>query len=167
MAKKKRKLTAWQRHVKSYMASHKGLSFKEALPKAKLTYRKGSNPSKRRASPSPRASKKPRKVKRRMAKRKTRRSRQITIPLAPVLGLFAGMADSMSAVMDGNYYDAVAWATAHYTGYKTWDQSWDFSELKKGLFPLVAGLLVHKFVGGAPLNLNRILAAAKVPLIRI
>jgi len=159
----KRKLTAWQKHVKSYMASHKGLSFKEALPKAKLTYRKGS-----KSTPNP--TKKPSKGgkgRKKMAKKKRRRNNQMTIPLAPVLGLMAGLTDSINAAMQGEYKNAIDWAVAHYTGYEPWSQSWNPAQLQRGLLPLVAGLLVHKFVGGAPLNLNRILAAAKVPLIRI
>ena len=168
MAKKKRKLTAWQRHVKSYMASHKGLSFKEALPKAKLTYRKGSNPSKRRASPSPRASKKPRKVKRRMAKRKTRRRRQMTIPLALVAGAAAGAVEPVMKLLEGAPPTEVAsWIVAHYTGYESWSGQFNLEQLKHGLLPLIAGAAIHKFVGGAPLNVNRMLGAAGVPLFRI
>jgi hypothetical protein len=36
-----------------------------------------------------------------------------------------------------------------------------------GTVPLILGGLVHKFVGGAPLNVNRMLAQSGLPVIRI
>lgn len=173
MAKKKRKLTAWQRHVKSYMAAHKGLSFKEALPKAKLTYRK-SKIRTRSGSSNPRP-KKAGKVKRRMARRYTRRrrrrSRQITVPLAVVAPLVASNVGAVMNMVRDPSPDSVAASLSHigaiYTGYSAIEGRFAPEMLAQGLLPLVAGLLVHKFVGGAPLNLNRILARHNIPFIRI
>jgi len=162
----KRKLSAWQKHVKSYMHSHKGLSFKEALPKAKLTYHSKSS-SKSSKSSNPRSSKSSRKVKRKMAKKKRRRSRSITIPLAPIAGLGAGLATPISQALAGNYESAFYYLSQNYTGVDPRTGQFNIEHLKRGLVPLLGGLLVHKFVGGSPLNLNRILARANVPFIRI
>ena len=158
----KRKLSAWQKHVKSYMASHKGLSFKEALPKAKLTYRKGSNPN-------PRPSKKARKVKnvvrRRYSRKRNRKSRQFTIPLAPIAGLIGGMASPIRFALMGNLEGALNEIAYNYIGFYPPDMTFDPNRLKRGLLPLILGCAIHKFVGGWPLNVNRYLK--DVPFIRI
>ena len=124
-----------------------------------------SAPATKRSSPS--ASKKPRKVKRRMTKRKRRRSSGISIPLAPIAGLAAGLGEPIARVISGDYDGAIVLLGRHYTGFDSKSGTFQPNYLKKGLLPLIAGLLVHKFVGGTPLNLNRVLARAKVPFIRI
>lgn len=163
--KKKRKLSAWQKHVKSYMASHKGLSFKEALPKAKLTYQKvGSNPT------SPRASKnKPRKVKKKMAKKKTRRSRQMTIPLTIAIPAVGGTVAAAKYGWDHGWgiEGAIDQVSQAWTGFSFINKTFDMNQMWRALFPTIFGAVIHKFVGGPPLNVNRLLAAAKIPLIRI
>lgn len=120
-----------------------------------------------RRSRSSRRKSNPSRRKRRVARRRKRRRRSRTIPLGPVLGLAAGMVGPAQALMEGNIESAAELACRQYTGYSFQHQHFDANELKKGLVPLVAGLLVHKFVGGWPLNLNRTLAAAGVPYIRI
>ena len=113
-----------------------------------------------------------RKVKRKLArKNKNRRKSQMTIPLAIVAPLAAGIGPSVASIIADPSPENVAGTLNHlaliYTGYNAIDGVFDMGALAKGLFPLIAGGLVHKFVGGAPLNLNRMLAAAKVPFIRI
>lgn len=168
MAKKKRKLTAWQHHVKSYMASHKGLSFKEALPKAKLTYRKGSSPKSKSSNPRP--SKKAGKVKRKVAKKKRRRGAR-TIPLAPVLGVVGGFIipnkfgySVVGRAMEGNWEAALHVALMNYTGFNPDDGSWNPMDAR-GLWTALGGFAVHKIA--SMLGVNRVLGRAKVPLIRI
>jgi len=138
----------------------------QVLASGKYKFVKNLTKSKSTPNPKKKASKGGKGGKK-VAKKKNRRNRQMTIPLAPMCGLFAGMADGIGAAMRGDYENAINWTVAHYTGYEPWSGQWNPEQLKRGLLPLVAGLLVHKFIGGAPLNLNRILAAAKVPLIRI
>ena len=160
----KRKLSAWQKHVKSYMATHKGLSFKEALPKAKLTYHKSGG------NPGPRALtvKAPRKAKRKMTRRKkTRRSRSITIPLAPVVGLIPMVSGAAESLIYGDTKTAIKRLSWDTLGYSLTTHKWDARKCGANITPLIIGLLLHKFVGGSPLNLNRTLARAKIPFIRI
>ena len=114
----------------------------------------------------------PKKTKRRggfrMSKKKRRYNRNITIPLAPIAGLAAGMSTAIvDGAMKGNWELFFNELCRNYTGYNPYDQTWNVFSLKKGLLPLVIGLLVHKFVGGSPLNLNRTLARHKIPFIRI
>ena len=91
----------------------------------------------------------------------------MTIPLAPVIGLVAGLGPTIKEVIAGNIDAAIHEAAWAYTGYDTYDATFNPQRLTYGLVPLVVGCLVHKFVGGAPLNFNRLLARANVPFIRI
>jgi hypothetical protein len=52
------------------------------------------------------------------------------------------------------------------TGYMIDTGKFNFGYLKQGLLPIVAGLLVHKFIGGK-LGVNRALAGAGIPFVRI
>lgn len=101
-----------------------------------------------------------------MAKRK-RRKREMTIPIATVAGLAAGMAEPAGALMAGDIQHALAVISYNYTGYNPEDKTWDPMRMQRGLLPLVIGALVSKFVGGKPLNINRRLAAAGIPFLRI
>lgn len=100
-------------------------------------------------------------------RRTRRRSSQMTIPIAPVAGLVAGLAEPADYLIKGDMKNAMLKLCKNYTGYNYEVGLWSPEDLKRGLLPLVVGLLVHKFVGGPPLNLNRMLGRAKVPLIRI
>lgn len=99
--------------------------------------------------------------------RSHRRSGGMTIPIAPILGLVAGLAGPAQDLMKGDYNRAAINALYNYTGYNMEAKTFNVQGLINGLTPLVIGLLVHKFVGGKPLGINAILAHARVPLIRI
>ena len=101
-----------------------------------------------------------------VAKKKKRGSRKFTIPIAPIVGLAAGLAGPIKDLMDGEVEFAVNKLKYSYLGLDT-DNNFKAEALMNGLVPLIVGGLVHKYVGGAPLNLNRMLAAANVPIIRI
>jgi len=101
-----------------------------------------------------------------MAKKKKRGKRKFTIPLAPIIGLAVGVAPAIKDLMDGEVEYAVNKLKYSYLGL-TPDNTFKPEALLSGLFPLVMGSLVHKFVGGPPLNVNRMLASANVPVIRI
>ena len=138
------------------------------LASGKLRFVK--NPKTKRSNPSS-SKKKTRKVKRRMARRKRRnRRKSFSIPLAPTLGLVAGLAKPIERAIQGRFVgndSFVDIASHHYLGYIPSRNQLDWGGLKNGLLPLILGAVIHKFVGGHPLNVNRMLAAAGVPLIRI
>lgn len=100
------------------------------------------------------------------------RKRKFTIPIAPTIGLFAGLASpSGISVIDHaqrGEWDAIPRRLSrNYLGYAVEDGTWALGELKQGLLPLILGVLIHKFVGGSPLNLNRALGRAGVPILRL
>lgn len=145
---------------------------RKGLPKAIIKKygisKKAWNVYRGRKKSSSRVKKVTKRRRRSLGRRKRKRgSRKFTIPLAPVLGLAAGLAKPLQFLLAGQAEYAVVEATRNYTGYDMQTGQFWAPNLMKGLFPLAIGLLVHKFVGGAPLNANRMLAAANVPIIRI
>ena len=132
-------------------------------------YRFMKNPS--RSRPKAKTKRKNvRRVKNTMARRRGRRRRSrssFTLPIAPIAGLAAGMIEPIGKGIAGDWEGAIAGVTFNYTGYNVDDGTWDPMRLSRGLVPLVIGALVHKFVGGPPLNINQMLGKAKVPFLRI
>lgn len=102
-----------------------------------------------------------------MARKKKRGKRKFTLPIAPIVGLAAGIVEPAQQLMAGNMIDAANIASINYLGYDFVNKTFNAQHMLRGLVPLVLGGLVHKFVGGAPLNVNKMLAAAGVPVIRI
>ena len=102
----------------------------------------------------------------RMPKKKRRYSRKMTIPLAPLMGVIPMVQKPIEALVQGNFNEAVERAKWNILGINRENQ---FVPQKfiANITPLIIGLLVHKFVGGSPLNLNRTLARHKIPIIRI
>jgi len=166
--KKKRALTGWQKHVKATMAKYPGLSFKEALPKAKLTYKKGSPRSESPASPAPK-----KRGGRKMAKRKKGRKRaSFTLPIAPVAGIASGFllapsgwASPVEAAMAGDakrFSDAIM---ANWLCYDNTSGKFDFVNKGIGIKLTLVGCLIHWVAG--KFGVNRFLARSKVPVIRV
>lgn len=93
--------------------------------------------------------------------------RKLTIPVALVAGVAAGMADPIRKIMEGDVPGGISWMVSNYTGINTETGGFSINALSRGLVPLLMGAIVHKYVGGAPLNVNRALAAAGVPILRI
>lgn len=98
-------------------------------------------------------------------KNKRRRSREITIPIAIVAPIAGTLAWCYQA--HGEWAGRLNLLCASYTGYDPGLQKFRPGLLKQGLGSLIIGAIIHKFVGGSPLNVNRMLARAKVPFIRI
>lgn len=133
------------------------------------------NKSSRSSNPRP---KKARKVKRKMARRRyyrtrSRKKKSMTIPLAPVMGVLAGAlrtapsgSNIVENIMTGDFAGLAYNARELFAGI---DNTGAFRPewLLQTYGPMAVGALIHKFVGGSPLNLNRMLAAAGVPFIRI
>lgn len=112
----------------------------------------------------------PKRVRKMARRKKNRGKRKFTIPLAVVAGVGAGFAQPIATAMKGDYPAALGQVVHNYTGFEGVEQGnvkFNPEHLKKGLLPLIVGVLIHKFVGGPPLNVNRSLAAAGVPIIRI
>jgi len=101
-----------------------------------------------------------------MAGKKKRAKRKFTIPLAPIIGLGVGIAPAIKDLMDGEPELAINKLKYSYLGLDL-QNNFKPEALMNGLVPLIVGALVHKFVGGPPLNMNRMLAQANVPVIRI
>jgi len=102
------------------------------------------------------------------AKKKRRGRQKFTIPLAVVGGVAAGIAGPVSHVIKGDWEEGLRQLCANYTGaYPKRDGSvdWNMEYLKRGLVPLILGVVVHKAAG--MLGINRALGRAKIPLIRI
>jgi len=100
-------------------------------------------------------------------RKRRRRSNKFTLPLAPIFGLAAGLWEPIKRAQYGDWIGALDEASQAYTGYSPKTKAWNPGAMRRGLIPLVVGLLVHKFVGGRPLNLNQMLGKANVPVIRI
>jgi len=101
-----------------------------------------------------------------MGKKKKRGARKFTIPLAPIAGIVAAPAvqAGIKAAVAGDW-DGVMYEAGKFVGFE--NGKFDAFALASNIGPILIGLAVHKFVGGAPLNLNRMLASANVPIIRI
>lgn len=95
-----------------------------------------------------------------------RRSKSMTIPLAPLAGLAVGMLPVAQSLMAGKADSAMSSLVYAYTGWRTWDNTWSWRGLERGLLPLAVGAIVHKVIGGK-LGVNRALASAGVPFIRL
>lgn len=97
----------------------------------------------------------------------------MTIPIAPLAGLAAGLLPPvMEAANDGFRHpewmlDRITSAYTGITGTSTGNVGFSLQAMGNGLLPLAVGVLVHKFVGGRPLNVNAALSRANVPFIRI
>ena len=102
-----------------------------------------------------------------MARKKRRRgSRKFTLPIAPIAGLAAGLAHPVERLINGDIQGSMEVLKWNYLGLGG-DNRFNVAGLMQGTMPLVLGLLIHKFIGGAPLNANRMLASAGVPILRI
>lgn len=103
---------------------------------------------------------------RRYFTRVSRHAKKMTIPLAPIAGILGAPAVGYAVgdAMAGNYPQALN-DLKSIVGI-TSDGRFDFNLLKINMTPVVAGLLIHKLVGGK-LGLNATLGKAGVPIIRI
>ncbi|MBA7534783.1 hypothetical protein ES705_27032 [subsurface metagenome] len=101
-----------------------------------------------------------------MGKKRKRNSRKFTIPIAPIVGLLPMVSAAATHALKGDFDRAMNELKWNTLGIQV-DGKFNAVKFGQNMMPLVLGLLVHKFVGGAPLNLNRMLAAANVPIIRI
>jgi len=95
-----------------------------------------------------------------------RRSKKTTLPIGLLAGLAPGATRVLATFQASGPQVAANEALAIYSGYDPTTQSFSMGNLSFGLMPLLIGWGLHKFVGGG-LGINRALAQARVPLIRL
>jgi len=103
----------------------------------------------------------------RMARRTMHRKKAgMTIPIAVIGGMVPLGAGMYGQIRDGNGIDGVGkLITKDLLGYNQWNGRFEMAGLRRGLFPILAGIAVHKIASAT--GINRTLAAAGVPFIRI
>lgn len=101
-----------------------------------------------------------------MAKKKSRRRRnRFTLPISVVAPVaYVGYNTFLYAVNQGPDV-ALDKLGYWFTGYSVKNADWNWTRMKGGLFPVLAGAIVHKVAN--IFGLNRMIARAGVPLIRI
>lgn len=101
-----------------------------------------------------------------MAKHKKHNGKKkMTIPVAVIAGLAPGVTSVLDRGMNVGWKSAGNLATEIYTGYNAETGRFNFGSLKGGTMPLVIGFMIHKLAG--MLGINRALASAGIPLVRI
>ena len=93
-------------------------------------------------------------------------ARSFTLPLAVVAGLAGGLSPTISVAMRGQGpYAAFNELSRDFTGFDPATGSWDWTDLQRGLVPVLAGFIVHAVA--SKIGVNRALGRARVPFIRI
>jgi hypothetical protein len=140
--------------------------------KAWAEYRNDQKKSKVKASPKTKTKKSGKRTY--MArKQKTRRKRSFTLPLgliAPTIGLVLRRNPSGSSLLErvtSGDWKGLGYDLQEMVGIEGTSGKFRLDYLFNTIAPFIAGGLVHKFVGGAPLNINRKLANAGIPILRI
>lgn len=98
-------------------------------------------------------------------KKRTRRNSGPQFPLAIVAGLVPGLATVTNAFQSGGFQEASRQMGIAYLGYDSAIGRWSIDGMWQGSIPLVLGLVVHRLAG--TLGINRQLASARVPFVRI
>lgn len=110
-----------------------------------------------------------------MAKRRKfhRRKTSFTVPISVVAGFAPGLSKVFYHFTNPGVHGATNGieaagieASRIYTGYDPRTGRWNASLLGLGTIPILIGGLVHKFIGGK-LGVNRMLAASRIPFIRL
>ena len=108
-----------------------------------------------------------RRIVRYVARRRSFRRPKPTIPLAMAAGFTPLGVDLVKTVTTpgmgaGQIPHTLAW---HLGGFNTWDGTFSMSRLMQGWAPILIGFGVHKAAN--MLGVNRMIARARVPLLRI
>lgn len=96
-------------------------------------------------------------------KKKNKRRRKFTIPLAAAIPVAAVAVHVAS--FPGGLNDKMHEANRIFTGYDIRDGSFDMRRLSFGLAPILIGLGIHKMAG--MLGFNRALGQARLPFLRL
>ncbi len=95
-----------------------------------------------------------------------RSKKRFTLPIAVLLGFAPSISYAWSNFRSTGLEEGVRVFARSFTGYDPASGVWNWAHLNTGLFPVLMGLAVHKFVGGM-LGVNRTLGSAGVPIIRL
>lgn len=101
-----------------------------------------------------------------MATKKKHHRKQFTIPMAVIGGFAPIMVKGLKGYQSGGATGLLQEVTAYSTGYHIALKQWQPKLLIEGMTPVIVGGLVHKFIGGK-LGINRMLANAGVPVLRL
>lgn len=100
-----------------------------------------------------------------MAKKKRRRNGNgFKLPIAVVAGFIPGVW-RVTSKMGAGFNTMANEAGRVYLGYDSWTGQFNFGAMKFGTLPIILGIVLHKVA--SRLGVNRALASAGVPIIRI
>lgn len=101
-----------------------------------------------------------------MARKKSRRNnKSFTLPLAVVGGFMPLAVHALDDYRVAGLPHVAKGICVRTTGYMIDTGKFEFGYLMQGMGPIVAGTLVHKLAG--KLGINRMIAAAGIPVVRI
>jgi len=101
-----------------------------------------------------------------MAKKKHRRKPQATLPLAVVAGFIPPARIILAESQGGRGIEGGAVAASRiFLGFDSNTGIWDFRQLQFGFGPILMGFAIHRVA--AMVGINRALASARIPFIRI
>lgn len=89
-----------------------------------------------------------------------------TVPLAVAAGFIPLALFTIDGYKNGGITKAGHRFQLGLTGYNDETHKWSMTGLKDGAFPIIAGIAAHKIIGQW-LGVNRMLARAKVPIVRV
>lgn len=105
-----------------------------------------------------------------MARKRThRRKNGFTIPLLPIAGFIPTAIGAYSSVKYGWEGGLGEYLTRAFTGYSPYNKDghrWHPESVAHTWLPIIIGILGHKLIGGK-LGVNRALANAGIPIIRL
>ena len=96
---------------------------------------------------------------------KNHRAKQFTLPLAVVAGFSVPLVRTVRETQLHGWKDGAAEFIRDLTGFAPWAGGWNAGSLRNGLLPIIGGLVIHKVASA--MGINRVLASAGIPLIRI
>jgi len=99
------------------------------------------------------------------SKKRRNGKKGITLPMALIAGVAAPSVKIYEA-RSGGISGMTREAGRILTGFDFWNGGFNFADMRYGLLPIVGGVLVHWLVGGK-LGLNRMMARAGIPFVRI
>jgi len=101
-----------------------------------------------------------------MAKKKHRKKAAMTMPLAVVAGFIPPARIIWNESQGGRGIEGGAIAASRiFLGFDSVTAQWDFRQLQYGFAPILAGFAIHKVA--SMVGVNRALAAARIPFVRI